>query len=312
MNFVTKVKTHLGHYKLDNFPIRKPGIWWVSRKENKFSEHDHILYKEEDQEGKYDKYDKDSVYKYNLLPAYRDKLWGCISDRKKGLHAYSHHLNSSQMMCINFFYPFANQNQIKRHLISVIQNHCLEQFKINNPENLRFEFEYESGIDKYNKQRSTNFDLRISNNNINLYFEIKYTEDRFGKCYDKKKSSYQEKYYEKYEGLAKKVIDKKYVSDDIFYDNYQIMRNLVHINNNSYVIFLYHDQNETIMEQAEDARDFLKEEYQNRLICLTWDDLYSEIKKEMKSVFEKDADLEKHFKEFSEKYLKFVNKLRTE
>jgi|LSQX01.2.fsa_nt_gb hypothetical protein len=299
MSFITKVKKHMGNYKRQVLNITVNGIWRDKRQPNGYVEREHILPKEKIK----------NVHKKNLLKTYRDECWAYILREKIKLHPYAHHLNSSQMMCINFFYPFAVKDEIKKHLISVIQNHCFEQVIINNPENLKFEFEYESPKDKIKHHRATNFDLRISNNNLKLYFEIKYTENAFGKCRDKKDERYITKYNEKYHDLAEKVIDSKLVSNDdfydIFYDNYQIMRNLVHIGKDRYVVFLYHDQNERIATQATEAKKFLKEEYQNKLICLTWDDLYNETEKELKSVFAADKNLSVHFEEFSEKYLKF-------
>jgi len=304
MGFKKKVHEYLGRYKQDVLRIKEKG----SYRSNKY---DHILPISKGD----DIYAIDGIHQYNLLPVYRDELWQYIVQqslkKERFLHTYSHHLNSSQMMCINFFYPFAVNDQIKKYLISVIQNDRSEIIQINNPENLKFEFEYESPKEKSKGYKPTNFDLYVSNNDLNLYFEIKYTDD-FNACDKTKYEEYEKKYEDMYRGFANKVIKDEWNTPEHFCDNYQIMRNLVHIDENSFVIFLYHDKHTKTDKQVAKAKKFLKTDYQNRLICLTWDDLYSEIKKEMKSVFEKDADLEKHFKEFSEKYLKFVNKLRTE
>ncbi len=300
MDFKKKVHEYLGRYKQDVLRIKEKGSY-------KNNTYDHILPISEGD----DVYAVDSIHQYNLLPVYRDELWQYIlqqsSKKEKFLHQYSHHLNSSQMMCINFFYPFAVKDEIKKHLISAIQNLGSVAFKINNPDDLRFEFEYESAKEKSKGFSPTNFDLYISNNDLNLYFEIKYTEtfDAISKKKRKENNEYQKKYDDMYQGFAKKVIKDEWRPYERFYDNYQIMRNLVHIDDNSFVIFLYHDKHTTTDKQVAKAKKFLKKEYQNRLICLTWDDLYSEIKKEMKSVFENDADLDNHFKEFSKKYLVF-------
>ena len=45
------------------------------------------------------------VMKYNFLPQYRDELVKYVKDKEIKLHSDAHHLNSSQMMCLNFFYP---------------------------------------------------------------------------------------------------------------------------------------------------------------------------------------------------------------
>ena len=52
------------------------------------------------------------------------------------------------------------------------------------------------------------------------------------------------------------------------------MRNIIHVNNSSYVIFIFPVNNVKIKNQAENAKSTLiKSEFKSKLINLTWEDL---------------------------------------
>lgn len=70
-----------------------------------------------------------------------------------------------------------------------------------------------------------------------IYFEIKYTEAAFGRV--KFDTNHMEKFLLVYEYLLKdnRYIKGEYNTQNFFLKNYQIMRNLVHIRDNCFVVF---------------------------------------------------------------------------
>lgn len=153
-NFQTSVKQHLGSYKKDKLGNLQCGKW----RDNFYA---HILPQKEE--------------KLNIIDKYRNDFYSSEYS-KINFHKYFHHLNSSQAMCINFFYPLIKEKSLESVL------NCM---KINGEINYTSDdicFEKESELDKY-EGRSTNFDFYIKlKSGVQLYFEIKYTENGFGKA----------------------------------------------------------------------------------------------------------------------------------
>ena len=89
--FQDKVKAHMEEYNGQNNELvdKKGGAW---KGKGSFA---HILR------------DSQNDWMFNLLLPYRE-VGSLVQDIRKGVikkHMYAHHLNSSQMMCMNFFYP---------------------------------------------------------------------------------------------------------------------------------------------------------------------------------------------------------------
>lgn len=306
MSFKTEVLTHMGEYKRNVLRIEENGKWWLNRKKNSYVTHDHIL-PVIDNENSYDKNCVDNIRKENILSTYRNACWTYVKAQGIKLHQFYHHLNSSQAMCLNFFYPFAVNTLIKSSFFTAIQIQCLEKIPVKNPGLMNYEFEYESSLDRYNSQNPTNFDLCISSESTKLLFEVKYTEEGFGGTDKKKRATYLEKYKDLYHKLASKVISDEWNTCDNFIENYQIMRNLVHIDDSSYLIFLYPELNVKVKNQAIRARDFVKPEFRTKLICMTWETLYQQTFNVLLEVDAMDSFLEQSLLEFRDKYLYWID-----
>ena len=97
MNYQDEIKKHFGDRKLSLFNQKiEDGKWRNSEKK-----YPHILPKEQQI--------------LNLLPTYRIALNSYLENNKSKLkkHIYFHHLNSSQAMCLNFFFPFFEENELE-------------------------------------------------------------------------------------------------------------------------------------------------------------------------------------------------------
>lgn len=228
----------------------------------------------------------------NLLPSYRDKLekYLEVNSREIKQHIYFHHLNSSQAMCLNFFFPLIEEKELD--VILKLIGFDDEEINYN-----ATGFEKESIIEKSKKRyRSTNFDFFIETvSGKKIFFEIKYTEQEFGKA--KLDALHENKFKEVYKENLKSI-KKEYHSSSVFLKNYQILRNLICISENSFVVFLYPNGNKRIKTQAETAKSkFITNELSNNLINLTWEKLLDYAEKNVNT-----QSLKIQFNDFRKKY----------
>jgi len=249
MKFQQEIKKHLSEYKKNKFPNLPNGKW---RK----IEYEHILPKE-------------NMY-LNLIEYYREKFLKSSLNNIK-FHMYFNHLNSSQGMCINFFYPIF----FEKKLDLIIYFLGLKNEKVNYGS---VRFEKLSEIDGVNNRRPMNFDFYFeTQSGKKFFFEIKYTETEFGKA--KNDAEHIEKYNKIYKGNFE-PIELEFCSQRKFFQNYQIIRNLIHIQNNSYVIFLYPRENKKIKEEAQRAKNkILKKEFRDNFRAVEWIKLLDFIEK---------------------------------
>jgi len=270
--FYEKVKTKLAEYKVDALEIEEQGFF-------KGKEYSHILpeeYKEK-----------------NFLPTIKKP-----SNIK--MHQYYYHLNSSQIMCINFFEKILNTN----YLLDLIKD--ILELKIDENVTIK-KAEFEKEI---NTKERTNFDFYIElSNGIKIFWEIKYTENGFGKISTEGPQgfeNYSEKFEKVYRDHLKESLYLKEIGEKEFYKNYQINRNISYIKNkNEYVIFLIPFENETLLKQANAILYASNESkiYKN-VFLVDWRDIYNRLLNILKNT--SSEDVKKHYDEFFKKYLSFM------
>ena len=268
MNFTEKIKCHLSKYKEIHFPKLENGIWKNNKKP-----YSHIL----PESNKFD----------NLLEPYKIELENYISNSKIKPHSDFHHLNSSQAMCLNFFFPLFTENKLE--LVTEFLGFKNEKV---NYESVRFE---KDGLEiKFGSRRPTSFDFYFKTiSNKEFYFEIKYTEGEFGKA--KLDIDKLNKYYSK----SLNSINTDLQKAEPFFTNYQILRNLVHIDDNSFVIFLYPKENTNIKKSADKVKmEFLIPKFHNNFYNVHWRNLFNNIAEK-----KGNEKLNKQFAEFEKKYL---------
>lgn len=135
MNFQEKVKKNLILYKRKYLKIYENGVFIYN---GKTLMKQHILSKKNSN--------------LNILPLYRDEFYNS-SKSKISFHKYFHHLNSSQALCINLFFPLIVEDRL---------DIVLEALGINEKEAIDALFEKESEIEKVEKaERKTSFDFFI-------------------------------------------------------------------------------------------------------------------------------------------------------
>lgn len=266
--YLEDIKDHLTEYKKNTFPELPDGVF---KKKSK-TPYPYILPLKD---GKID-----AVKQYNTLK--------CIADTKtflltsEQLHIYAHHLNSSQMMCYNFFRPFISEDGTPtRELFSILQTVGIP---VSFSDNARCFFEYEQEErewqgERTNNSKGTNFDFYLRSGDVEIFFEIKYTEDGFGK-FSKDKNEllrHQNKFDSFYsDKLANcPALKKKVEYGEEFRINYQLLRNTIRATSrNKYVVFVYDANNpHTYRQLNQFLSEYIAYEYKNNVIALEWQKL---------------------------------------
>jgi hypothetical protein len=147
-------------------------------------------------------------------------------------HTGASHLNSSQVMCINFFKKFFEKERWEDILIKLLKNSGVPLTGNGIKEAV---FEY---VPYY--REGTNFDFYlVLNDGSHVSMEIKYTEADFGKVVlnPKNMDTYSKKWTKVYVPMVEK---SPYLacSMEELYENYQINRNILYARKGDCVLFL--------------------------------------------------------------------------
>lgn len=261
-------KEHLETYaKEKNLPVG--GKWQGKGNYSHILEFDGDIEKPQNRENKYK-----VVCEKNILS-------GVLTDMffLNDMHKYAHHLNSSQVLCYNFFRALITEHgNPTNQLIGLLKN---QDIYIHASAICKFEY-------CQNPKEKTQFDFYIEDGDIKVFFEIKYTEYGFGKA--EKDLQHEEKLKTTYNDFFNKQKCLKEIPDcEEFVNHYQLYRNVIRItDNNKYVVLLYPKANEKAEEEAKSfISGKIKEEYKGNILCLYWED-----------IVEKDSELyRKYFAE---------------
>jgi hypothetical protein len=227
----------------------------------------------------------------NLLDPYGTPFF-LSEHRTTKLHQFFHHLNSSQGVCLNLFFPLLAEGELDllaRALVSSIAPPFVSTF------------EKESELEV--AERRTSFDFHVRNTeNREVFVEVKYTEDGFGGAKDDEE--HRNKFQDTYAPLLE---ESEYLTDEckvptFFLKNYQILRNLVHITQKSEVRFLIPRANIKVAQQAENAREkFLSESGRGKFQIIYLEDLVLQLIDACRG-----GKLDGYYESFEHKYLEFV------
>lgn len=180
-----------------------------------------------------------SIYKYMGLDCKK-----CLGERLTGLHQYAHHLTSSQQLCMKFFSELIDNNgQATNQMILFIKDAL--GIDIHKGSECKFEYAekiepYKFDVDKDGKRivgyEGTYFDFHIQDGEVEVYFEIKFTEEGFAK--EKADIRHKAKAKE-YLKIAPQFL-REIVSEPIaFLKHYQVFRNIIRAKDkNKYIVFI--------------------------------------------------------------------------
>lgn len=130
-------------------------------------------------------------------------------------------------------------------------------------------FEY---VDCTDYKERTEFDFHIIDDDIEVLFEIKYTENGFGK-------SHRTKINRVYREMLNKCqcLKSSNIKSEDFLNSYQLYRNGLRITDKSkYTIFVTAKGNTTTYKQLTAFMQNINESYKQNVIALYWEDLIGE------------------------------------
>ncbi len=268
MGFAASLRKHLATYKRQHLGVAQDGLW----KKQKLA-YPHIL-----PESERDK---------NILTAIRCDFWDWF--RRPKLHRDFHHLNSSQAMGFNLFFPFLNYGPKRAAAL-------LEALDVPVEPILDWEFEKVPDPDE-----GTNFDLWLKlESGRQLFFELKLTEGEFGtaKSNERRRTKRTEIYLPRLNGrIASGWID----SEEKFFKRYQLLRNLWHVNpdREDRLFLVFPAANHRLVDEANGFRRQLDDDWKRRVAVVQLESLHERLMERAKG----DAALEACLAEFAEKYL---------
>ena len=199
MSFNDDVTRHLSLYKEHSLGVFENGIY---RHRGKEITRSYILpngYWERNFPADFDFFIKDNTLFLGTLPP--------IS-----LHRYWYHLNSSQVLCISYFYEFIKDRALLCSL-------C-EYLGVGAPVSACFEL-----VENKNEGTSVDFAIMLENGG-RVYFEIKYTEQIFGSASSALGKRDFEQTREYYLGRKSRFYSSVDISDNDYLKHYQVVRNI--------------------------------------------------------------------------------------
>ena len=234
-HFEEQIKASLAVYKRQILGVTEDGLW----RKNK-PPYPHILPAAQRQ--------------LNVLPAIREEFWDWFRDSGVALHSNFHHLNSSQALCFNLFFPLLSDGG--RPLGKV-----LDALRIPGEAASGAAFEFQP-----DEAEGTCFDFMIPMaSGARVYFELKYTESSFGKA--RADTHHVDKFRRIYQPRLHGRFEDSFCCEARFLANYQIVRNIWHLDGESgdRAVFLFPHANRLLRQQEAIIRSCAAEPYNSRV-----------------------------------------------
>ena len=268
------------------------GKWWGNNKT-----YPHILQHYEDNFLD-DDIPKDCNIKGNLFKGKYGKK------KEIGYHKGATSLNSSQIVCIVFFKKFfdTKHEEWQSVLLDALKavDVPLADASI---KNAVFEYVPDS-------KENTNFDFYMElDDGSHVSMEIKYTEAAFGGISKDKKvpQKYERKWDKIYKEYVKKCpyLDSKKYTENEFYKNYQINRNISHAKEGDIVLFITPRKNDYpgIINGREYIDTFKNTNHM--IMNVYWEDLVEKLMKLIKN----EPELLEYYTKFKKKYIDILKEI---
>jgi hypothetical protein len=239
--FIQKVRAHLEEYKNNVLGISEKGFY---RKKA----YGHIL-----PEGKGFLNISLPASEYTVNGSLLE-LQGCLPIK---LHIDWRHMNSSQILCVCYFYSFI-KDKIK------LQKLVTEVLKINSAVKSA-EFEYVIKSDKTN----VDFVVHLENEG-DIFFEIKYTEREFGTATSPKAD---------YMKIKNDFHSSVNINNEDYLKHYQLIRNicLSPKSGKNHTVFVLPKSNSSINESYKSGISSISNTKDFNIQCIYWEDLLEQI-----------------------------------
>jgi hypothetical protein len=206
--FSQRTRTQLVQYKRAILDVAEDGLW-------KGKSYPHIL--------------PCHLKALNIVASIRECFWSELPGMDIQLHRYFHHLNSSQALAFNLFYPAITE---------LDSGMLLKRFSIDGD---REEFCFEKVFDDKQpdepEKEGTNFDCYIRlRSGAQVFFEVKYSEQGFGGCLDDER--HRRKLEQIYRKRLLRCVGEDCLEPEFFFKHYQLLRNISYLSKPEDRLFL--------------------------------------------------------------------------
>ena len=264
------MKVHLTQYKRDVLGVEEDGVW-VMKNETR----PHLL--------------PISEMWLNILPLIRDDFreYFACADPKLKLHRDFHHLNSSQAMGFNLFFPIIRSEEWDRLLKAIL---C------SNEQVLGHKFEHVPDPIEF-----TNLDFWMKRaDSSEVHIEVKLTETAFGRV-----SPTSEVHLEKLKNTYRNRLDGKIgsdASDAVLLEHYQLMRIVsgLNLSRSDEAVVIAPAANVSIRRQFNLFQDRLLPSIASRVRLVALESVVAAL---TESEIVKQAEFAGSYEEFKTKYL---------
>ena len=212
----------------------------------------------------------DAIKEYCLLEQVRDLPF---TIEKLGENA--HHIDSTQIMCYNFFRIFQDDLLAITSFFQLFNDLKIDEIK-------KCAFSYEDHKDLFmGLTGETNFDFYAGNDVDNIYIDTKYLESSYGACQNDGKHNAK---YELYMPLLSNVLSVDSLDKQYFFKYYHLFKAVCRIDSkNTHLIFVVPRDRVDLQHDWFDWHDrFIKNDVDVRLI--SWEDM-CEIGKKLNSEY---------------------------
>ena len=273
MNYQDRLRAHLVKYKFRVLGVLASGAWKGPRT-GAVAEHPLVLPAGE--------------ARLNILAPYRERFWQEFERaERRPLHRDFAHLNSSQAMCFNLFYPLvADRAWASTFLQNVLGVKGTAR---------ALAFEYVE-----DPQENTHFDFFVQlDSGAKLYFETKLAEIGFGTAELDTRS--RERLLQLYAPRLASLVDPRWLEPDAFFRRYQLLRNLACLEQPGNLLYLVLPRaNESLAQALRILPEITAGALQDRVRVLYLEDALERVKPLLRG---RDEALKTHYREFREKYL---------
>lgn len=273
MNYQERLRSHLVKYKFRVLGVLGNGAWKGART-GTVAEHPHILPAEH--------------LRLNILAPYRDRFWAEFDGgERRPLHRDFAHLNSSQAMCFNLFYPLVADRAWAAAFFQGVLG--IQEA----PRALAFEYVEDP-------EEHTHFDFFAElESGSRVYFEARLSELGFGTVdlLPRERSQLLQRYAPRLAGR----VDARWLEPDAFFRRYQLLRSLAYLDRPDNVLYLVVPRDNRPLQQAlEILPQITAGPLQDRVRVLYLEEALERVRPLLRG---RDDALKNHYREFREKYV---------
>lgn len=271
MTYEQLMKAHLSNYKVKKLAVTRPKKWRGGE-----MDYHYIL--------------PANRRELNFLSPYRTETGKFIEAESIKLHPSFHYLNSSQAVCVNFFYPFIAEGQWPL---------LLKVLGMEGEEVESFQFEKMMGE---GEQTTFDFYLKLKSDK-DIFFEVKYTENSFGHAPDE--GQYEKQYQKIHQKILAGEIQPSAEEYTALLKNHQMLQQIAYgkPDGNRIVVFICPENNKSLQLEYRQVMDHVVvPELQGSIRMVTWENLLKDLKIHLKSNLQVPGKLVHHYREFEDKY----------